>query len=48
MASFYQGKYVVEMSLDQHNLAKIYELNTNTIYMDISSPEFHSKALLLE
>lgn len=33
------------MSLNQHNLAKIYELNT--IYIDIPSPEFHSKALLL-
>lgn len=36
--------YVVEMSLNQLKLAKIYELSTT--YIDIPSPEFHNKALL--
>jgi len=38
--------YVVEMSSNQLKLAKMYELSTT--YIDIPSPQFHSKALLLE
>ena len=34
------------MSLNQHSLGNIYELST--IYINIPSPEFRSKALLLE